>query len=94
MRLGLGYEEPKRLRVEHICFDAERAFARRLPDGDELIKEIDEKKSFYGEAHFSDAGRHQAVLEGIRTLGVPRWIIWLLAKLTSDPSETDAKKRD
>jgi hypothetical protein len=92
MHLGFGYEEPKRLRIEHICFDAQRAFARRLPDGDELIKEIDEKKSFYGEAYFSDAGRRTATLEGLRSLGVPKVITWLLAKLRTDRPETDGKK--
>jgi hypothetical protein len=94
MRLGFGYDEPKRLRIEHICLDSERAFARRLPDGLELLKEIEETKSFYGAAHFSDAGRREATLEGLRMLGVPKWIVWLVMKLTSDRSETNAKKRD
>jgi hypothetical protein len=43
MRLGCGYEEPKRLRIEQICFDAEQAFARRLPDDQELVREMQEK---------------------------------------------------
>ena len=30
-RWGVGYEEEKRERIEHICFKAEIAFARRLP---------------------------------------------------------------
>jgi hypothetical protein len=91
-RLGFGYEEPKRLRIEHICVDAERSFARRLPDGDELLKEIEETKSFYGAAHFSDASRRETNLDGLCALGVPEWIVWLLAKLTSDRSEPGTKK--
>jgi len=82
MRLGLGYEEPKRLRIERICFDSERAFVRRLPDGDKLLEEIAATKSYYGEGHFSDAGQRDAALEGLRMLGVQKWITWLLAKLT------------
>ncbi|HEY2919112.1 MAG TPA: hypothetical protein VGK77_08985 [Candidatus Binatia bacterium] len=93
MHVGFGYEEPKRLRIEHICFDDERTFARRLPDEIELLKEIEETKSFYGPEHFSDAGRREAALEGLRTLGVPVWITWLLAKLTSDRSDTHAKEQ-
>jgi hypothetical protein len=56
--------------------DAERTFARRLTDGDNLLKEIDETKSCYGEAYFSDTGQREAALEGLRTLGVPRSITW------------------
>jgi hypothetical protein len=82
MRLGFVYEEPKRLRIEHICFDAERAFVRRLPDGEELTKEIDEKQAYYGDYHFSDAGRREADLEGLRELGIPKCIVWLVAKLS------------
>jgi hypothetical protein len=91
MRLGFGYEEHDRLRIEHICFSAERAFARRLPNADELLTEIEETKSYYGEAYFSDTGQRDAKLEGLRTLGVPRWIVWLLAKLTS---RTNSKKEN
>ncbi len=90
-RLGFRYEEPKRLRIEHICFGAERTFARRLPNGEKLLKEIDEMKSFYGEEYFSEAGQREAALEGLRTLGVPRSICWLLAKLTLDRSDARAK---
>jgi hypothetical protein len=89
MRLGFGYEEPKRLRIERICFGAEQAFARRLPDGEELVKEVEESQAYYGEAHFSDAGRREADLEGLRMLGVPKWIVWLLAKLFSYRTRTN-----
>src|SRR5687767_9054115 len=34
-RLGFGYAAAERLRVERLCFRAERAFARRLPDAEE-----------------------------------------------------------
>ena len=57
MRFGFGYEEPKRVRIEHICFSAQRAFVRRLPNADELLTEIEETKSYFDEAYFSDAGR-------------------------------------
>jgi hypothetical protein len=93
MRYGFGYEEPKRLRIEHICFSAQRAFARRLPNADELLTEIEETKSYYGEAYFSDAGQRDANLEGLRILGVPRWLVWLLGKLTSRRSRTNSRAK-
>jgi hypothetical protein len=83
MRLGFGYEEPKRLRIERICLSAERAFALRLPDGEELVKAVEEAQAYYSEGHFSNAGRREADLEGLRMLGVPKWIVWLLAKVFS-----------
>ena len=46
MRLGFGYEEPKRVRIEHICFGAQQAFARRLPDGEQLVKEVEETRTY------------------------------------------------
>ncbi len=92
VRLGFGYEEPKRLRIEHICFNAQQAFARRLPNGEEVVKEIEETRTYYGEVHFSDAGQRDAALEGLRTLGVPKWIIWLLVKLTSYRTRTNSNQ--
>lgn len=82
MRLGFGYEEPKRLRIEHICLDAQRSFIRRLPNEDELLNQIEETKSYYDNDHFSVAGRQEAELKALATLGVPQWIIRLLTKLT------------
>lgn len=82
MHLGFGYEEPKRLRIEQICLDAERAFARRLPDGEELLNQLEDSKSYYSEDCFSDAGRREATLNALSTLNVPKWVIRLLTKLT------------
>jgi maleate cis-trans isomerase len=60
--------EAKRVRIEHICFSAQRAFVRRLPNADELLTEIEETKSYHDEAYFSDAGQRDSNLEGVRTL--------------------------
>jgi hypothetical protein len=92
MRLGFGYEEPKRLRIEQICFDAEQAFARRLPDDQELVREMQEKRAYYGETDFSDAGRREAHLEGLRNLRVPKWIVWVLAKLFPGRTRTNPNR--
>jgi hypothetical protein len=94
MRFGFGYEEPKRVRIEHICFSAQRAFVRRLPNADELLTEIEETKSYYDEAYFSDAGQRDSNLEGLRTLGVPRWVVWLLAKLISHQPRSNSKREN
>jgi hypothetical protein len=36
MPFSFGYEEAKRVRIEHIGFSAQHAFVRRLPNADEL----------------------------------------------------------
>lgn len=92
MRLGFGYEEPKRLRIEHICFDAQRAFVRRLPNSDELLEEIAATESYYGTDRYSDAGRRNETLEGLRMLGVPKWLVWLVSKLGLFLKETNLKQ--
>jgi len=92
MRLGFGYEEPKRLRIEHICFDSQRAFVRRLPDSDELLEEIGSTKSYYGANYYSDTGRRDEALEGLRKLGVPKWLVWLVTKLSFFLRETNSKQ--
>jgi hypothetical protein len=93
MRLGFGYEEPKRLRIEHICFDAQRAFVRRLPDSDGLLEEIAATKSYYGADVYSDIGRRDEALEGLRMLGVPKWLVWLVTKLSFFLRGTNSKQR-
>jgi hypothetical protein len=82
-RLGFGYEEPKRLQVERICFKTQRAFARRLPQGQELVREAEEMMTFYGAEYFSDAGRRARVLQELRDLGCPAWMARLLDRLAA-----------
>ncbi len=89
-RLGFGYEEPKRLQVERICFKTQRAFARRLPQGEELVREAEEMMASYGAEYFSDAGQHardlQALrndLQALRNLGCPAWMVRLLDRLAA-----------
>jgi hypothetical protein len=40
-RYGIEYTPDLRMRIEHVCFRSEITFARRLPDGGELIKDAE-----------------------------------------------------
>lgn len=40
-RLGFGYDEPIRGRIERICHRAERNFARLLPNGEWLVEDAE-----------------------------------------------------
>ena len=91
MRWGFSYEESKRLRTERICFRAERAFARRLPNEEEQVRRADEMLALDGEC-FSDAGRRAAMRDGLRTLGVPRWVVSILDRLTKERVQGDGIK--
>ena len=79
MRLGIDYQEPKRLRIERLCFKASQAFARRLPkpDRDRLLQDMEQMLSLDGE-YFSDAGQRATDLGALRSLGCPGWLVRLL----------------
>lgn len=74
-RLGFGYEEPIRGRIERLCFRAERNFARLLPAGEDLIAEADSMIAAEPDSIFSDEARRQAKLEALRELGGPNWLV-------------------
>jgi hypothetical protein len=40
-RLGFKFEDPYKERMEYLCFKASRNFGLRLPDGTELIRDVD-----------------------------------------------------
>ncbi|MCZ6673066.1 MAG: hypothetical protein O7C75_09010 [Verrucomicrobia bacterium] len=79
MRLDIDYQEPKRLRIERICFKAEQAFARRLPDPDrdKLVQQAEQMLTL-DKSCFTDAGRRAADLKALRSLRCPRWLVRLL----------------
>lgn len=80
-RYGIEYEEPRRTRIEAICFRRELAFAARLPDSAELQQGIARCLEWYpanpdqfSDAHFQE--RHTAGgIEAARYLGAPDWLI-------------------
>ena len=78
-RLGFGYEEPIRGRIERLCFRAERNFARLLPKGGELVAEAEAWMEADPEPVFSDESRRRGKLKALEELGCPDWIIKELA---------------
>jgi hypothetical protein len=75
-RLGFGYEEAHRARVEAICHRAQLAFARRLPDPGGLV-ELAQRQLARDPADWSDAAFERNYEEGLRELGVPGWLVRL-----------------
>lgn len=76
---GIGYEEPIRIRVEAVCFKRERAFAARLPDGEEIRARAEAKLAYYTFETWTNAAlsaRHEAgAAQALRDLGQPEWLI-------------------
>jgi hypothetical protein len=80
-RYRIEYEEPRRARIEAICFRRERAFAARVPDSVELQERIARYLEWYqanpeqfSDAHLQEA-RTAAGIEALRYLEAPDWII-------------------
>jgi hypothetical protein len=84
-RLGFGYGERERARIEHVCFRAEIAFARRLPDAGDVIARA-ERQIARDPIIWTDAGRRAGYAGDLQALGVPRWLARLLSRLARSPA--------
>lgn len=78
-RLGFGYDEPIRARIERLCFRAEKNFARLLPKGEESVARAEAWIEADLEPVFSIEGRRQANLNALEKLGGPSWLIRIMA---------------
>jgi hypothetical protein len=79
-RLGFGYEETIRTRVERICVLAELGVAKRFPNGKEEIQSLE---SFLAELsseteRLSDTIFEERLAADFRHLGFPEWIIRMI----------------
>ncbi len=74
-RLGFGYDQRIRARIEALCYRAERIFAHALPNGRELAAEA---QSFLDRdldyAHSSE-GHFHARMRALRHEGCPEWLV-------------------
>ncbi len=80
LRLGLGYEEALRPRIEAICMRREIAFAAKLPNGEQIREQAKRSLSFYsGQEYWTNAAfrdRHiKGSVEALHYLGAPEWLI-------------------
>ena len=77
---GVSYIEPRRARIERICFRAEVVFAARAPEGDQLLprlrRHLSRPASYWSEAAFTDRARDE-----LSALGFPRWIVSVLFRV-------------
>jgi hypothetical protein len=79
-RLGIGYDEKLRTRVEQACFRRELAFASKLPDGSDARRYAE--CALFAPPDFSDAGMQERsyteAREALLHLGAPTWITKLI----------------
>jgi hypothetical protein len=77
---GFDYREDRRARIEHICIRAEMAFARRLPDPEDLLELSNRKLSlepeFWSNAQFAARAK-----EDLLKLGLPRFLTSAIIRL-------------
>lgn len=84
---GIVYDEAKRHRIEAICIRRQLNFASGLTGCEEMLEATRRSLDYYGAnaEYFSDMNRQQRHLDGnlevLRYLGVPNWLIALVAKM-------------
>ncbi len=80
-RLGFGYEQAIRSRIEALCYRAQRNFAQALPNGNEFVSWTQSMLvSDLERAHSTESLFHRR-LEALRHVGCPDWSIKLLERL-------------
>jgi hypothetical protein len=75
--LGFGYAPALRARIERLCFEAEIAFARRLPDGSAVIA-MAQRQLAQDPWVWTDEAQRARGIRALAKLGVPRWLLRLL----------------
>jgi hypothetical protein len=85
-RLGFGYDEPIRARIEGLCYRAQRNFARLLPNGEDLAAEAESCMSADLDSFFSNESFRQRHLMALKELGFPSWSIRAMAWVSSHRS--------
>jgi hypothetical protein len=88
-RCGIGYDKKElRARVEAVCFGRERAFAGRLPNGEQSRERIDRYLEFYANPErWTDeslrARHEEGVVKTLQYLGFPDWLQKLVRPIRS-----------
>jgi hypothetical protein len=87
-RIGVAYDEPRRARIESICFRSQLAFLRRIPGSAELVADTERQLS-RGPEYWTNAAFRLRRLDSLRKLGVPGWIVRTLGRLSPRDRLTD-----
>ena len=73
---GYRYTVERRPRIEAICYRSEAAFARQLPDGEDLatVFDICAELALQDENAWTDTALRELTLNQLREIGAPTWI--------------------
>ena len=83
---GIMTTSERRQRIEAICFRSEAAFARCLPDGEEMATLYEDCASgILAEpaAEWSDEALRRAQVQDLRDLGVPKWFVNSVVRIST-----------
>jgi hypothetical protein len=74
-RLGFGYAESERTRIERTCERAEVAFACKLPDADGLLDEARKELEQVRASSYTNEALRRGNIEALKKIGMPAWFI-------------------
>jgi ankyrin repeat protein len=74
-RLGFGYTESERTRIERTCERAEVAFACKLSDADGLLDEARKELEQVRASAYTNEALRRDHIEALRKIGMPAWFI-------------------
>jgi hypothetical protein len=83
---GFAYRADRRRRIEAICFRAEAAFARRLPDNSALVSHFEKRAADVlgqSDSDWSDDAFHASEVARLRALHAPDWVVEWIARRRS-----------
>ena len=90
-RLGFGYDDAVRTRIERICMIAERNFARRLPGCAALVADLEDRLDFDWGPHISDEAIWRSNVEAriklLKDYNVPGWLVRFAERRTNRRSK-------
>jgi hypothetical protein len=72
-RLGFAFEEPRKERIERLCFLASRNLGLRIPDGSDVVQEVDARLNSGERLAHSEASDLRARLAALDKLRIPMW---------------------
>jgi hypothetical protein len=78
-RLGFAYREDRRVALERVCFMEEIRFARRLPDGEEIIR-VARSQMARPSSDWTTESMDEARLDSLRQTNCPRWLLRIVER--------------
>ena len=85
-RLGFGYDEHERERIEMLCRKTERIFGKRIPNGQEVINRANNWLDAETSNQFTDQKFIDNNIDGLRSLNTPEWLIKFILWVSNNKS--------